>query len=131
MVAPLDLRRRQFVKASFPLAALALLITAFAALLACADVERWNQQYTWLSVNWPWRLVAIFGAAAGFGGVVGFVLMTLTKERWRMRLAAALVGMMAGAVGALLLIAPGPIWRTVFAMLILLSTAIIFRLGSK
>ncbi|MCI0333068.1 MAG: hypothetical protein L0228_07585 [Planctomycetes bacterium] len=119
------------MKASFPLASLALLITVFACLLVCADVERWREQYTWLAVDWPWRLVALFGGAALFGGLIGVGFMFASKLRWRARLLAPVAGILAGQVGVLLLVAPGPIWRTIFAVLVLLGTAILFRLGAE
>jgi hypothetical protein len=119
------------MKASFPLASLALLITVFASLLACADVQQWREHYDWLSVNWPWRLVALFGGAAIFGGTVGGLFMFSPKLKWRSRLLAPIAGILAGEVGMLILAAPGPIWRTIFAVLVLLSTAILFRLGTE
>jgi hypothetical protein len=116
---------------NFPLASLALLITGFAALLACADVQRWREQYAWLSEDWPWRLVALFGGAAIFGGLVGAGFMFKSKMRWRARLLAPVAGILAGEIGALILVAPGPIWRTIFAVVVLLGTAVVFRLGAE
>jgi hypothetical protein len=116
---------------NFPLAALALLITGFAALLACADVQRWREQYSWLSENWPWRLVGLFGGAAIFGGIIGAGFMFKSKMRWRARLLAPVAGILAGEIGALILVAPGPIWRTIFAVVVLLGTAVLFRLGAE
>jgi hypothetical protein len=119
------------MKASFPFAALALLVTVFASLLACADVERWREQYIWLSEDWPWRLVALFGGAAIFGGIVGGLFMFSPNLSRRARMLAPIAGILAGEIGVLILAAPGPIWRTVFAVLVLLSTAIVFRLGAE
>jgi hypothetical protein len=119
------------MKSSFPFAALALLVTAFAALLVCADVDRWRDQYGWLSQDWPWRLLALFGGAALFGGLIGAVYMFASRARWRVRLLAPLAGILACEVGTLVLVAPGPLWRTIFAVGILVGTAILFRLGAE
>jgi hypothetical protein len=116
------------MKASFPLASLALLITGFAAFLACADVNRLREQYGWLSQDWPWRVVGLFGGAALFGAMIGSAFMLKYKARWRTRLLSPLV---AGLIGLLILVAPGPIWRTVFAVIVLLVTAILFRIGAE
>jgi hypothetical protein len=119
------------MKSSFPFAALALLITVFAALLVCADVERWRQEYAWLTRNSPWPLVALFGGASLFGGLIGAGYMFVSRASWRARLMAPLAGILAGEIGVLLLVAPGPIWRTIFAVSILVGTAILFRLGAE
>jgi hypothetical protein len=119
------------MKSSFPFAALALLVTVFASLLVCADIDRWNQQYGWLSQQWPWRMVAVFGGAAMFGGTIGLVYMFVSRASWRVRIMAPFAGILAGEMGILLLVAPGPIWRTIFAVSILVGTAILFRLGAE
>ena len=118
------------MKTSFPLASLALLITCFAALLACTDLDRWREQYVWLSQDWPWRMVALFGGAAIFGGIVGTCFMFTSKVRWRTRLLAPVAGILAAEIGTLILVAPGPLWRTIFVVMVLISTAILFRLDA-
>jgi hypothetical protein len=118
------------MKSGFPLASLALLITVFAALLVCADVDRWNEQYAWMTEK-PWRAFAIFGGAALVGALIGVIFMFVTTLRWRARLLAPLAGIFAGELGVLILVAPGPIWRTIFAVGVLISTAIVFRLGAE
>lgn len=118
------------MKANFPLASLALLITGFAAILACTDIDRWREQYGWLSQDWPWRLVALFGGAAIFGAVVGAAFMFTSQMRWRNRLLLPLAGAVAAELGVLILVAPGSMWRTIFAVLVLLGTAILFRAGT-
>jgi hypothetical protein len=118
-------------RSSFPLASLALLITVFAAALACTDVDRWRQQYAWLSQGWPWRLVALLGGVGLFGGLVGVVHMSVSAARGRARWIAPLAGVLAGQVGVLILVAPGPIWRTLFAIAVLLGTTIVLRLGAE
>jgi hypothetical protein len=118
-------------RSSFPLASLALLITVFAAALACTDVNRWQQQYVWLSQDWPWRLVALLGGVGLFGGVIGVAHVVVSAARGRARWIAPLAGVLAGQVGVLILVAPGPIWRTLFAISVLLATTIVLRLGAE
>jgi hypothetical protein len=118
-------------RSSYPLASLGLLITVFAAALACTDVNRMQQQYAWLSVNWPWRVVALLGGVGLFGAAIGVVYMFVSAARGRARWIAPLAGILAGQVGALLLVAPGPLWRTLFAIAVLLGTTIVLRLGAE
>ena len=117
-------------KAGFPLASLALLVTVLACLLASADIDRWHKQYAWFAENGPWRLVAIFGAAGVFGGFVGFVYMFGGHVGWRARKTAPLTGILAGATGVLILLAPGAMWRTILAVSILLTTVVLLRLDA-
>ena len=119
------------MRTSFPLASLALLITCFAALLACTDLDRWREQYTWLSQNWPWRMVALFGGAAIFGAIIGIAFMFTSKVRWRTRMLAPVAAIFAAEIGTLILVAPGPLWRTIFAVMVLVITAILFRLDAE
>ena len=118
-------------QAGYPLASLALLATVFAATLACTDLDRWSEQYTWLSLNWPWRLVALLGGAGLFGGLVGVAQLLFSGARGKARWIAPLAGVLAGQVGALLLVAPGPIWRTLCAVTVLLAATIVFRIGAE
>ena len=77
---------RERTRGSFPLASLGLLVTVFAAALACTDLERWEQQYAWLSQDWPWRLVALLGGVGLFGGLIGlahlFFFASMGRARW-------------------------------------------------
>jgi hypothetical protein len=118
-------------RGSFPLASLALLVTVFAAALACTDLSRWDRQYTWLSENWPWRLVALLGGVGLFGGLIGVAHLFLAGVKGRSRWVAPIAGVLAGEVGALILLAPGPLWRTLFAISVLLGTSILLRLGAE
>jgi hypothetical protein len=118
-------------RSSFPIASLALLVTVLAAALACTDLDRLQKQYTWLEVNWPWRLVALLGGAGLFGGLIGVVQLFLSGARGRARWMAPLAGVLAGWVGVLILLAPGPMWRTLFAIGVLLGATILFRLGAE
>lgn len=116
--------------AGFPLAALALLITAFACLFASIDLKRWNEQYQALSANDSWLFVILVAVAGTIGGIIGLLGLFASRSTWRVRLLAPLAGILAGETALFLLMAPGPVWRTIFATAILLVTAIIFRLDS-
>jgi hypothetical protein len=118
-------------RGGFPIASLALLVTVLAAALACTDFQRLRAQYEWLSVSWPLRLVAVLGSAGLFGGVIGVTQMFLSGARGRARWVAPLAGVLAGQVGVLILLAPGPLWRTLFAIGVLLAATILFRLGAE
>jgi hypothetical protein len=117
-------------RGSFPLASLGLLMTVFAAALACTDLDRWEQQYVWLSQNWPWRLVALFGGIGLFGGLIGLAHVFFSSATGRARWIAPFAGVLAGQLGVLILVAPGPMWRTLFAISVLLGTTILLRLGT-
>jgi hypothetical protein len=119
------------MKASFPLASLALFVTVVACLLACTDAQRLQQQFQALTARSPWPAVFVFGGATLFGGAIGLMYLIAGRGTWRARLIAPLAGIFAGVVGALVLIAPGPIWRTTFAVGVLLGAAILFRLGAE
>ena len=118
-------------RGSFPLASLALLVTVLATALACSDFERLRAQYEWLSISWPRRLVAVLGGAGLFGGLIGVAQMFLSGARGRARCVAPIAGVLAGQVGVLILLAPGPLWRTLFAIGVLLAATILFRLGAE
>jgi hypothetical protein len=118
-------------ESSFPFASLALLVTVLAAALACTDFDRLRAQYVWLSVSWPQRLVAVLGSAGLFGGLIGVAQIFLSGARGRARWIAPLAGVLAGQVGVLILLAPGPLWRTLFAVGVLLAATILFRLGAE
>jgi hypothetical protein len=118
-------------RGSFPLASLALLVTVLAAALACTDLDRLQQQYEWLKVWWPWRVVLLLGAAGVFGGIIGVAQLFLSGARGRARWVAPLAGVLAGQVGVLILLAPGPLWRTLFAIGVLLTATVLFRLGAE
>lgn len=119
------------MRAKFPIASLALLTTAFACLLVSADTDRWREQYAWLSEEWPWRMLALFGGAAILGALVGAGYMFTSKTSWRARLMAPVAGILAAHIGALLLVAPGPIWRTILGVAVLISTATVIRIDAE
>jgi hypothetical protein len=118
-------------KSAYPLAALALLITALAILLACIDFDRWRAINAWLAENSPVRGLAVFGSAGLFGGFIGCVYAIASDCGWRMYVVAILTGIIAGEIGVFILVAPGPIWRTIVAISVLLVSAILFRLGAE
>jgi hypothetical protein len=117
-------------KAGFPLASLALLVTVLACLLASADVDRWHKQYAWFAENGYWKLVAVFGAAGLFGGIVGLIYMFGGSAGWRTRRLAPFAGILAGATGLLILLAPGAMWRTILSVSILLTAVVLLRLDA-
>ncbi len=82
-------------------------------------------------MNWPWRLVALLGVAGVFGGLIGVGQLFFSGARGKARWVAPLAGVLAGWVGLLILLAPGPMWRTLFAIGVLLGATIIFRLGAE
>ena len=70
-------------------------------------------------------------AAAGLiGGFVGLISLIFSRTSWRVRLLAPPAGILAGETGLFILMAPGPVWRTIFVVGILLGAAIVFRLDA-
>jgi hypothetical protein len=118
-------------RGSFPIASLALLVTVFAAALACTDFNRWNKQLAWLADDWPWRVVMLLTGVGLFGGLIGVAHLFLSGARGRSRWIAPLAGVLAGQLGVMILLAPGPMWRTLFAISVLLATTIVLRLGAE
>jgi hypothetical protein len=116
--------------AGFPIAALALLITTCACLLASVDFKRLHEQSEALSANGSWWFTILLGTAGLIGGFVGLVSLIFSRTSWRVRLLAPPAGILAGEIALLLLLAPGPIWRTMLAVGILLGAAVIFRLDA-
>jgi hypothetical protein len=139
MVTPIDLmwtRARQSpepddrTNPGFPLASIALLVTALACLLVCADVARFRAQYAILSASGVWQPITLFGVAGIFGGIVGLVYMFRRSWDRRTWATAPTMGILAGEAGALVLLAPGALWRTILAISILLMTVILIRLDT-
>lgn len=114
----------------FPLASLALLVTVFACVLASADIDRLSKQLVWFDEHGNWRLIALVGAASVFGGLIGFIYMFGGIAGWRGRKMAPLAGLLAGAAGVLILLAPGAVWRTILAVSVLLTTVILIRIDT-
>jgi hypothetical protein len=119
------------IKLGFPLASIALLTTVLAGLLACVDVERLHHQLAWLHAGGPWRIALFVGGAAVFGAIIAITILFATGFRWRLFFIATLVGIVAGQLGLLLLMAPAPIWRAIFAVGVLVISAVVFRAGAE
>jgi hypothetical protein len=120
----------QRLQSGFPISALGLLVTVFACLLVCADFPRWHEQYRALTANGSWWLVALVAVAGVVGAVIGLVRAIVSRSGWRMRLLAPVGGMLAGEAALFILIAPGPVWRTIFAITVLLGAAVLFRIDA-
>ena len=75
--------------------------------------------------------LGLFGGAAIFGALIGAGFMFTSKTRWGARLLAPLAGILAAEVGVLILVAPGPFWRTVMGVVVLICTATVFRIGAE
>src|SRR4051794_27707602 len=116
--------------AGFPIASLALLITTCACLLASADIKRLQEQYLLLSAGGSWWFIILVAAAGLIGGSIGLISIFFSRANWRVRLLAPAAGILAGETGLFILLAPGPIWRTVFAVSILVGAAIVLRLDA-
>jgi uncharacterized membrane protein HdeD (DUF308 family) len=116
--------------AGFPIASLALLITTCACLLASADIKRLHEQYQELSANDSWWFIILVGVAGLVGGFVGLIALFFSRTSWRVQMLAPPAGILAGETGLFILLAPGPVWRTTFAVCILLAAAILFRLDA-
>jgi hypothetical protein len=117
-------------QSGFPLAALALLVTAFACVLACIDMPRWRIQYAALEAAGAGRTAEVFVGAVMFGGIVGIFYSVRRRLGWRTLLTSPLIGGIAGAIGVVVLLAPGSLWRTVLAVAVLLASAVVFRWGA-
>jgi len=116
--------------AGFPIAALALLITACACLLISADLDRLRKQYELLTANGDWTFASLCIAAGVLGGFVGLISMLFSRTTWRVRILSIPAGILAGQAGLFVMLAPGPIWRTIFAVAVLLGASVLFRLGA-
>jgi hypothetical protein len=113
------------VEGGYPLAAVVLLVTTVAALLACIDMPRVRQGIAVLDVQVQHivGLGAVVVSGAAIGGILG-----LTRPRW---IRGALFGASTGAVTALMLIlltvAPANLWQCLSAMALLVATSIVVR----
>jgi hypothetical protein len=66
-----------------------------------------------------------------FGGLIGLAHVFFSPAAGRARWIAPFAGILAGQLGVLILVAPGPMWRTLFAITVLLGTTILLRLGAE
>jgi hypothetical protein len=76
-------------------------------------------------------MIGLFGGAAVFGALIGAGLMLTSKSRWRARLLLPVAGILAAEIGAMILVAPGPLWRTIVAIVVLICAATLFRLDAE
>ena len=113
------------------MASLTLLVTVVAVLLVSLDLDQCYAQVARLLERDPWFLAGLFGAAAIVGGLVGIARLFIDGFSWRRLLLAPLSGCLAGMVGVLILVSPGPFWRTVLAVGLLLVTTNLLRLGAE
>lgn len=133
-----------FTSGGFSLASLALLIAVVATMLASADAELWQKQYRWLTESRPlaplasmWIFVTVrpatllFAGGVFLGGLIGLVHWFLDGFRWRTLLIAPLSGALAGCIGILILVAPGPFWRTLVSIVVLLMMTNLLRLTAE
>ena len=115
----------------FPLASVALLVTSLACLLVCVDVGRLRTQFAILSAGGLWQSVTFFGIVGAFGGIVGLIYVLRRSMSRRALVAAPAMGVLAGVAGALVMVAPGALWRTILAVSILLISVILIRLDTN
>jgi hypothetical protein len=98
--------------------------------LASTDITRWHEQYRTLSADGSWWFVILVGAAGLIGGFIGLIGLIFSRTNWQVRLLAPLAGILAGETGLFIMLAPGPIWRTIFAVGILLGASVLCRLDA-
>ena len=84
-----------------------------------------------LTAKGPLPAVFTLSSGALFGSFVGLIYLIAGRANWRARLRAPFAGLLAGLIGILLLLAPGPIWRTTFAVGVLLVASVVCRLGAE
>jgi hypothetical protein len=119
------------VTGGFSLATLALLVTVCAVILTSVDIHRCQEQ---LSKFWETDqgfVVVVFALAGLVGGLIGFFRVIIDDFTWPMLFAAMVGGTLAGLAAVLILVAPGPLWRSLLAIGLLLATTNILRLGSE
>ena len=112
------------------MASLVLLLTVCASLLVCIDIDRCRQQVHALLESWDWSAAIVFGGSAIVGGLVGLIFSFVRRLNWRSKLLAPVVGVCAGEIGALILLAPSAFWRTILAIGVLLTTVIALKAGA-
>ena len=119
------------MRGGFSLASLALFVTACAVFLTAIDVERCRRQLGQMWFDDSGLVMAMFVAAVIFGGLVGLARKFVSRFRWRMLVFAPLTGGLVGAAAGPILIAPGPLWRSLVAVGLLLATTNFLRLGAE
>lgn len=130
MTEPREQQRKSLTRGGFSLAAMAMLVTTFMALFAASDIPRLRQQYAELTGNDYWQFIGLFVGAAIVGAAIGVLHLFVHGFSWRMLWFAPLSGALAAEVGMLILIAPGPLWRSLLAAGLLIGTTNLLRLGA-
>jgi hypothetical protein len=129
MIDPIKPRGSAASRSSYSLASLALMVTVLAMVLASVNFDHCLQQITKLVQERSWALVVLFVCAAIVGAFVGFAQMLFHGFSWRALLVSLVSGVLAGGLGAMLLIAPGSIPQSLIAVAVILGTTLAFRLG--
>jgi hypothetical protein len=83
-----------------------------------------------LTASGPWWLALLIAVAGILGGIIGLVRALISRASWRMWVLAPLGGIVAGEVALFVLLAPGPVWRTIFATAVLIGASVLFRLDA-
>jgi hypothetical protein len=122
-------KRSTSIQGGFPLAAVILLVTTVAALLACidmpkvrAELEAIDEGYTFL-----FGVAFIFIVGAAVGGVIGL----MGPRRGGGFFLGAAIGGLASLALVPLSLAPANIWRCLGAVGLLLITSIVVRAGAR
>jgi uncharacterized membrane protein len=113
----------------YSLASLALIVTVCVVFLASTDIRFYREL-----LGRPWSrdledLLAGFTIAAVCGSMVGLFCLFFTPFSWRKLYGGPMCGALAGVAAAMVLIAPAPLWRTLLAIVLLLATINLLRLG--
>jgi hypothetical protein len=115
----------------FSLSSLALLVTACAVFLTAIDIHFLSEQIERIWSREPLSLVLVFLGAALIGAIVGIVRLFVDGFSWRLLVFAPLVGCLVSVVAVLVLLAPGPLWRTLLAVGMLLAATNVLRLSAE
>jgi hypothetical protein len=126
---PIDPHRPSAAKGGYSLASLALMVTVFAMLFASANFNPGGEQLAKLLQDGSWRLWGLLAGAVMVGAFVGLAHVLVHRFSWRALLFATISGGLAGGLGAMLLAAPGSIRQALIAVVVILGTTIVFRLG--
>ncbi|MFO0791307.1 MAG: hypothetical protein U0805_17750 [Pirellulales bacterium] len=78
--------------------------------------------------NEPFWLIALFAAAAVLGAFIGMISLGRRARSWWLFFVSPFIGMLAGEVSLVILLAPGALWRTVVAITVLLAAAICIKI---
>jgi hypothetical protein len=117
------------VQGGFPLAAVILLVTTVAALLACIDMPKVRAELETIDEGYEF----LFGVAIIFvvGSAVGSVIGLMGPRRAGGFFLGAAIGGLAALALVPLSLAPANIWRCLGAVSLLLVTSIVVRAGAR